>query len=258
MFASVGGWLYHDLAGIDQARQFTPTYNPADPTQHGFKHAILFPRVTDHPAVPFVEAEYNSIAGTYAITWTNPNNTAAGNTCVQSAPENAPVTLSCPGQGVVTSIVFASFGTPSGSCGSFTKGSCDAANSTAIVTQACMGKNSCTITVADTLFGDPCFDTVKVFDAQVQCSTKAGITIQATVPTNAQATVRIPFAAGVDPSSVVVTEGSTTLWQKGAFVPGAVPGVQSAALSTVDVPAGTAMTLDVVVGSGSYAFATAQ
>lgn len=50
--------------------------------------------------------------------------------------EPAKVDLHCaPGQSV-TSIKFASFGTPSGTCGSFQKGACHAPNSHAIVEKA--------------------------------------------------------------------------------------------------------------------------
>lgn len=55
-----------------------------------------------------------------------------------------------------TSLVFASFGTPSGSCPSYSYSSCHAANTSAIVTAACMYKTTCTIAVTTQLFGDPC------------------------------------------------------------------------------------------------------
>lgn len=42
----------------------------------------------------------------------------------------------------ITDIDFASYGTPTGKCPSFSVGKCNAANSTAIVKQACIGKHS--------------------------------------------------------------------------------------------------------------------
>jgi hypothetical protein len=155
MFASVGGWLYEDLAGISQVRRGTAAYDPSNATQRGFAHPILFPRVTTHPNVSFVEAEYASISGRFAVTWVNPNTTVQpGATCAEDAPENAPYAFSCANGGKFTAVLFASFGTPSGTCGNFALGDCNAANSTAIVSAACLGQQSCSIDVADTLFGD--------------------------------------------------------------------------------------------------------
>jgi alpha-L-rhamnosidase len=254
MFASVGGWLYEDLAGIGQVRSDSAAYNPADASQSGFRHAVLFPRITTHPAVPFLEAEYPSIAGRYAIAWTNPNSTQGG-TCASEVAENGPAVFTCPAGSTFASVAFASFGTPSGTCGSFALGPCNAANSTAILTAACVGQNTCTIDVADSLFGDPCFNTVKWLSAQLVCSTPGFLALTATVPANARATVRLPFPASTAPSSVTVTEGGITIFTNGAFVPG-VLGVTGAAFGVNDLPAGI-LTVDVEVGSGVYALASA-
>lgn len=155
MFASVGGWLFEDLAGIGQVRPTDPAYSPTDASQHGFRHAVLFPRVTAHAAVPYVQSEYASVAGTFALTWANLSGTTPLGQCIAGAPENAPVTFKCLG-GVFERVVFASFGTPSGACsGGFAKGKCDAANTSAIIAAACIGQASCTIDVSTTVFGDP-------------------------------------------------------------------------------------------------------
>lgn len=156
MFASVGGWLYEDLAGIDQVRRFDSNFDAADPSQVAFRHAVLMPRVTAHPSLPTASATYRSVSGPFSITWRNANATTSGATCAADAPENAPVALSCPAGGVFQAVDFASFGTPSGNCGAFAKGACDAANTTAVVSAACLGKNACSIDVSTQLFGDPC------------------------------------------------------------------------------------------------------
>ena len=59
-------------------------------------------------------------------------------------------------EGVVDKILFASYGTPTGSCGSWAVGACNAANSSAIVTAKCVGKASCSFIANTPLFGDPC------------------------------------------------------------------------------------------------------
>lgn len=78
-----------------------------------------------------------------------------------TADENGSVTLTAPAGQVFTSVTFASYGTPNGSCGSFTIGGCHASNSQSIVETALLNKNSATINATNGVFGDPCGGTVK-------------------------------------------------------------------------------------------------
>jgi Galactose binding lectin domain len=147
MFSSVGAFLY-DLAGIRMA-----------PGVNGFTSAWLWPAVTDHPALGFASGQYNSIAGFYSIAWDVANTVP----CEANVPENTQVTLSCTGaSNVINNITFASFGTPTGTCGNFAVGSCNAANTTSAIAALCVGQSSCTFDSATTFFGDPCYDTVKI------------------------------------------------------------------------------------------------
>jgi hypothetical protein len=58
------------------------------------------------------------------------------------------LTRSCgEGGGNMSSIAFASYGTPTGVCGSYQRGSCHASNSSAIVESMCLGKSRCVINV---------------------------------------------------------------------------------------------------------------
>lgn len=85
---------------------------------------------------------------------------------------NAKVLLQCaPGQSI-TSIEFASFGTPSGTCGSFQKGTCHAPNSHAMLEKECIGQESCSIFISSGVFGtDPCPNVLKRLSVQAVCST---------------------------------------------------------------------------------------
>jgi hypothetical protein len=253
MFASVGGWLYEDLLGLGQARPFTAAYDPADASAHGFRHAVIYPRATGHAAVPFASGSYHSIAGEFVVAWATLG--AGGSSCLDSAPENAPATLSCPGGALITGVTFASFGTPTGSCAAgFTKGACDAANSTAIVAAACVGKSSCVIDVTADVFGDPCVDTLKHFDAIVACPSPpiaGAVSVSVTVPANAAARVRVPFP-GALPAGLRVSESGVPVWANGAFVPGAA-GVVGAAVAADDLPPGMSA-IDFEVGAGSFDF----
>lgn len=84
--------------------------------------------------------------------------------------QTAPITLTCGlCGGTITAITFASYGTPTGNCPDYAIGSCHAANSSAVVSQLCVGANSCVIDpVAD--FGDPCYGTVKHLAVVASCS----------------------------------------------------------------------------------------
>lgn len=77
--------------------------------------------------------------------------------------ENAVLTLQCAaGTGTISSIAFADFGTPSGTCGNYTHGSCTTASAAATVAKLCAGKTSCAVNASNAVFGsDPCYGTAK-------------------------------------------------------------------------------------------------
>ncbi len=96
-------------------------------------------------------------ANTNAVVFTgNISGTICG-----TAAEGGAVTLSAPAGTVITAINFASYGTPNGSCGSFTVGACNAANSVSVVSAAAIGQNTVTIQASNATFGDPCNGTAK-------------------------------------------------------------------------------------------------
>ncbi|XP_077212588.1 beta-galactosidase-like isoform X1 [Tasmannia lanceolata] len=83
--------------------------------------------------------------------------------------------LSCaPGQ-KISSIKFASFGTPQGVCGNFWEGSCHAHKSYDAfekenLLQNCIGQEWCSVTVAAEVFGgDPCPNTMKKLSVEAIC-----------------------------------------------------------------------------------------
>ncbi|KAH9321651.1 hypothetical protein KI387_016290, partial [Taxus chinensis] len=79
--------------------------------------------------------------------------------------------LQCPSSGqIISSIKFASFGTPSGECGSYTHGDCKTNNAISIVDQACIGHESCSVEVSEERFGDPCTGTTKTLVVEAICT----------------------------------------------------------------------------------------
>ncbi|XP_078440385.1 beta-galactosidase 8 [Wolffia australiana] len=78
--------------------------------------------------------------------------------------------LECPHQDqIIASIEFASFGTPTGKCGSFNLGDCHSENSLAIVKKGCVGMRSCSLDVSSGYFGDPCEGVVKSLAVEAAC-----------------------------------------------------------------------------------------
>lgn len=90
------------------------------------------------------------------------NTTTAGGAAPLASPFCAEVlnlqTLSmfC-ATGVIDAVTFASYGTPRGACGAWAvNASCNAANSSAVVAAACVGKAACSVKADTPTFGDPC------------------------------------------------------------------------------------------------------
>ena len=70
--------------------------------------------------------------------------------------EDSDATISCPSGTRVGNINFASYGTPSGSCGGFSKGSCDSYRSKSVVENLCLNQATCTVPANNFVFSDPC------------------------------------------------------------------------------------------------------
>ncbi|XP_061374609.1 beta-galactosidase 1 isoform X1 [Gastrolobium bilobum] len=88
-----------------------------------------------------------------------------------SKPVRPKAHLSCgPGQ-KISSIKFASFGTPVGSCGNYHEGSCHAHKSYDAFERNCVGQNWCAVTVSPEIFGgDPCPKVMKKLSVEAICT----------------------------------------------------------------------------------------
>ena len=96
----------------------------------------------------------------------------SGSVACGTASENSSATVTCPYGATIASITYASYGTPSGSCGAFTNGTCGATDSAALASNACLGGNTCTVAATNAVFGDPCNGTSKNLKIQVTCNYK--------------------------------------------------------------------------------------
>ena len=83
--------------------------------------------------------------------------------------ENTAKDLACPAGMFIREIVFASYGTPTGSCGAFAVSSCSASSSVDVVAMRCLDQPSCTLGADNGAFGDPCPEINKSLSVEVRC-----------------------------------------------------------------------------------------
>ncbi|MBK6965411.1 MAG: T9SS type A sorting domain-containing protein [Bacteroidales bacterium] len=110
-----------------------------------------------------------------------------------TAVENANATVTAPAGTYISHIKFASYGTPNGSCGTFTYGGCNAATSFQVAENYLLGKNSSVIPATNGVFGDPCVGTVKrlyiqAYYAEPICAGSSPGEISGTLPTGGSGT----------------------------------------------------------------------
>ncbi|KAL9682838.1 hypothetical protein QQ045_014648 [Rhodiola kirilowii] len=81
------------------------------------------------------------------------------------------VRLRCPTGQYISEINFVSYGTPSGTCGSFKLGNCHAQNSHSIFQKICIGRRTCSVAISERNFGqDPCPRVLKRLAVEAACS----------------------------------------------------------------------------------------
>lgn len=82
------------------------------------------------------------------------------------------LSLECPLPGqVISAVKFASYGTPLGTCGSFSHGRCSSTSALSIVQKECVGSKSCRIGVSTDTFGhEPCAGIAKSLAVEVSCA----------------------------------------------------------------------------------------
>lgn len=81
------------------------------------------------------------------------------------------VLLNCPKNTLISTINFASFGSPTGTCGSYVEGDCHYPNSASVIEKVCLNKNECTIELTEENFGEGlCSNTTKKLAVEAVCS----------------------------------------------------------------------------------------
>ena len=238
MFGSNSDWYYKYLAGLRQTDE-----------SRGWQQLELVPQVYNVERgasicanLSSTSASINTPRGPLSAAWTcgKPDADTCG-----TASEQSTLTLKCK-VGTIKSVIFASYGTPAGSCGNFQLGMCNSNKSMAVVSAACVGKTSCTLTATSAAFGgDPCFDTRKQLSAQIGGCTMTGgkevFTYKVTIPVGSTSTVTLPK---MGENSVTVTADGKAVWSGGKFSP----------MAGVTAATDGGSTIVVSIGSGSYDF----
>ena len=164
-----------------------------------------------------------------------------------------PALLNCSDVGgTIDAIVFANYGTTTGSCHSYVA-NCTGDNSLAVVEKACLGQASCIVNASRQEFAhggtpyDPCPGVVKTLAVEAQCS--ALFRLHVSLPVGVAATVRLPLG-GRAAGSVNVFESGQLIWAAGSYEHGVATGVYTA-IPWADV---TGSGVEIQVGSGEYSF----
>ncbi|KDO27909.1 hypothetical protein SPRG_07182 [Saprolegnia parasitica CBS 223.65] len=88
-----------------------------------------------------------------------------------SVGENGALTLNCGSSMLeISRVIFASYGLPNGSGLGAKFGACYAGSSQSVVTNKCVGKQSCSVAASNSVFGDPCVGTVKRLTVTAECT----------------------------------------------------------------------------------------
>ena len=84
--------------------------------------------------------------------------------------ENGNATLRCPDSTQsIYNILFANYGTPNGSEGDYSIGTCHSNNSLSLVENACLDTYECTVSASNGFFGDPCPGIYKRLYIEYEC-----------------------------------------------------------------------------------------
>ena len=230
----ISDWMWKHLAGLT-------------PTSPGFATVQVAPKVYPSVGPQSLVSEFLSPRGAITSRWNishtgdrvaiavslpvgiqsativvpkpfGPSHAGPPTTICAIAHENMDLFLSCPG-GFITSIDFASFGTPdtAGDCGKWKALNCtsDPAKTIEMLAVACVHKQSCSFNFSSggghNVFGpDPCNGVVKQMAARASCSSSDELA-------NHTATAVISNAA----------DGSV-VWDGGKLVAPVPPGIRSA------------------------------
>ena len=168
---------------------------------------------------------------------------ATGGGTSTAVGEGGGVTVACP-LGKITSIAFASYGTPTGTCGNYNVSSCNAASSRAYAQQQCVStpeetRSSCSFNEGNSVFGDPCPGTPKEFKLEVCCSATTVLVTVALAGSTSGSQLAVVGETIGNITSVPTLNGSTASVNGPSSVVVSPGASETAVTGSFTVPAGT-------------------
>ncbi|XP_021887024.1 beta-galactosidase 8 [Carica papaya] len=132
---------------------------------------VLFEEIGGNPSEIQIATRQTESLCSY-ISESHPSPVDMWNSDSEKARKSGPMLLlECPSPSqVISSIKFASFGTPRGTCGSFKHSKCNSSHAHSIVQKACLGSRSCSISVSTDVFGNPCRGVLKSLAVEASCT----------------------------------------------------------------------------------------
>ena len=245
MFSSVSGWMMTDMIGLSMPEG-----------AYGFNEIYFHPARTLDLSRASVSLEHPK---PISMSWQR----SGGIQCAKSPedqssinpglPKHDGLEVSCGEEGVISNVLFASFGNPTGHCGYYKRGGCHAADSETIVEKLCLGKRSCHVPTDADFWGDPCPDVTKWLSVAVQCKTEgadepdykfSSIQVNVSIPVGSKGVVFLPAHCK---RQLKVWEGGELLWGEEGMA-----GVMEGLYSSKWLPHSNSLRLD--LSSGSYSF----
>jgi gliding motility-associated-like protein len=148
----------------------------------------------DIPVFTATNATNATISSTVTVT---PSYGATGS-IYGEVSQNGTLNLTAPTGTVFTGVTFASYGNPTGSLGNYTLGSCNAANSTSVVSGLALGNNSVSILASDATF------------SSTACSGSNSLAVVLTYGPSCQGTPKT-FTYTINPGPIVSTTQAATI-----------------------------------------------
>ena len=246
MFSSVSGWMMTEMVGLSIPEG-----------SYGFEEIHFHPARTLDLSHASVSLEHPKPV---KMSWQR----KGGLQCAKSPedyssinpglPRHDGLKLSCGEEGVISEVLFASFGNPTGICGYYKTGSCNAENSVAVVENVCLGEQNCHVPSDGDFWGDVCPGVTKWLSVAVQCkTTREGTTdykfsslhVELSIPVGSKGAVFLP-AHGK--SNLKVWEGEDLVWDdQDELVTGVSDVLSSEWFPELD-------SLRLQLASGSYSF----
>eukprot|EP01018_Ginkgo_biloba_P015201 Gb_00911 [translate_table: standard] len=132
---------------------------------------VLFEELGGNPSqITLLTRSIEAVCAKVLESYPSPVDSWESNMKNTAKPGKPELRLNCAQGQLISSIKFAGFGTPEGQCGSFQHGECKAEETLQIVQKACIGRQSCSVSVSVDKLEDPCPGVDKSLAVEAVCN----------------------------------------------------------------------------------------